>query len=380
MPDNSTTNSLGPRTDRPTARPKPSFSRRFATASRAWARSTFSRESLVSSFKTFLWVAVLTPLIWIYAEREQLATQPNVQIKVQPHNADPSRVVTFGEMGGNSTITVSADLSGPHGRLEQVQKQLEAAGTVQIEVGSSLDAGPHRISTRSIGNDLLFVTNGVTVTNFVPSEVTVYIDPIETRELPVQAPNEIRNSIAKISFEPKNVRVSAPASFFRKNPGLFPRAELQSADSPGSHEESVSVAPSIPDPHLTISPPAVIARYDVRKKDVIVTILSMPVWATYPPAEAWKTYYADFPATIQNIRVIGPEETLQRMLNDSTFQPKPHASFDVVSADPPIDITHPDQGGPYTAKLHFELPPGVQLVAENKEPMIEFTIKARPKE
>src|SRR5438067_1295724 len=115
MADNSSTTPIGPGPGRPVPRPKPSFARQCASAGRAWARSTFSRESLISSFKTFLWVAVLTPLIWIYAEREQLATLPSVQIKVQPHNADPSRVVTFGETGGNLNISVGADLAGPHG-------------------------------------------------------------------------------------------------------------------------------------------------------------------------------------------------------------------------------------------------------------------------
>src|SRR5688572_16294126 len=45
----------------------------WASATRRWARDTFSREQIISSLKSLAWVAPLTVLIWIYAEREQLA-------------------------------------------------------------------------------------------------------------------------------------------------------------------------------------------------------------------------------------------------------------------------------------------------------------------
>ena len=48
---------------------------------------------LIDGLKTFLWVAPLTVLIWIYAEREQIATLPDVPVAIEVRSAATDRVV-----------------------------------------------------------------------------------------------------------------------------------------------------------------------------------------------------------------------------------------------------------------------------------------------
>src|SRR5688500_16422200 len=50
---------------------RPGLLRRTGTATRRWARDTFNREQIVAGLKQLAWVAPLTMLIWLYAERAQ---------------------------------------------------------------------------------------------------------------------------------------------------------------------------------------------------------------------------------------------------------------------------------------------------------------------
>src|SRR3954467_3445784 len=58
-------------------------------------RERFSRENVMNSLRTLAWVVPLTILIWIYAEREQLATEPVVIIPIDVKTTAPNRVVTL---------------------------------------------------------------------------------------------------------------------------------------------------------------------------------------------------------------------------------------------------------------------------------------------
>src|SRR4051812_30244783 len=80
-----------------------------------WLRRTATLENLFATLRTLAWVAPLTILIWIYAEREQVATR-EVTIPISVHSSDPSRVATL-LMSGQG---VTAHLVGPRGQVDQV--------------------------------------------------------------------------------------------------------------------------------------------------------------------------------------------------------------------------------------------------------------------
>src|SRR5688572_18150053 len=82
-----------------------SLARRGAALVRRWARDTFSREQLLSSLKALAWVAPLTLLIWIYAEREQQVPGTS-RIKIVVKSADETQVA---RIVGDDTITRSEE-------------------------------------------------------------------------------------------------------------------------------------------------------------------------------------------------------------------------------------------------------------------------------
>src|SRR4051794_8615574 len=62
---------------------------------RSWARRALARDRVVGSLRTLLWVAPLTLLIWVYAEREQTASVANVKVGIDVTSTDPGTLVTL---------------------------------------------------------------------------------------------------------------------------------------------------------------------------------------------------------------------------------------------------------------------------------------------
>src|SRR5215211_3341785 len=85
--------------------PRPSSPLPYASAARSWRddvsaewsrfASGFTRENVVSNLKTLAWVIPLTLLIWIYAEREQVAPAKDVAVPFELQSVDTDRVVSL---------------------------------------------------------------------------------------------------------------------------------------------------------------------------------------------------------------------------------------------------------------------------------------------
>src|SRR5947209_1061870 len=88
-------------------RPKRSFTWRALRAIRSRLGAAFSREGLLSGVKTLAWVVPMTVVIWVYAEREQIARQ-TVLFRVEAKNSSPDRqvveLISRGPEGRNFTV------------------------------------------------------------------------------------------------------------------------------------------------------------------------------------------------------------------------------------------------------------------------------------
>src|SRR5688572_6820727 len=101
--------------------PRPTRIHRGMAATRRWARDTFSREQFVAALKQLAWVAPLTLLIWVYAERAQQTTVADVRFAVEVQSNNPHAYVQLLEP---SDGYASADLTGPRSQLEKLRRDL----------------------------------------------------------------------------------------------------------------------------------------------------------------------------------------------------------------------------------------------------------------
>jgi hypothetical protein len=358
-------------------------SRRYSGSGGRWQkfRRAFTRQSIYSAFKTLLWAAPLTVMIWIYAERDGVDTVKGYNLVIGLRNNDLAHRVLRLQSPQDSRIRV--DLTGPRALMESMQKKLSNATEplVRVDVDSNLPPGPHSISIASIGNDSLFVENGITVGNPDPPEITVDVDQLDQIDLDVQAPASA-NLAAPPAFEPRKVRVRIPHSLLVGNRKYTAVAQLDTfpdIKTPGTHDLAnvpvVIVGPlgaAVSDPAVTVTPTFVSAKIEVKNSDETYTIPSVPVWPLYPPGEKYDAKLGDPTSggVLPMVKVVGPHDQIEA-LKSSDYSPRPFAWFVVNPSDQQTDTD-------YHASLQlWGLPEGVHVSSDDQRTTISYKLVDR---
>lgn len=344
---------------------------------RSWARNTFSRESLLSSLRALVWVVPLTMLIWVWAEREQVATQSNFGFTVDVHSTDPGRIATLKSPAGG---IMHADLKGPQGRIDEVKKWLES-GQVLIDIDRNFTPGDHQISADVLNKQPRVVQAGVNIFNCTPNDLLVYVDALEERDnVKVSATREdLKKLAAPPVFTPDRIKITGPHSVLKeaedrarsRGQELVAFADLgqfQEMNQEGKHSlSSVPVKLDIPD--VRLSPITVSAQIEVRQSDVEYTLDVVAVFASYPATDKADKYKAVYPATITNVKVVGPPQEIDRLKQQG--QTEGYKAIFLISGD---DLSMPT--GNHEAKVKILLPPGIKT--KDADPTITYTLALRP--
>jgi len=338
----------------PRAGERRSMVRRTASVGRRWARDTFSREQLVSNLKSIAWVIPLTILIWVYAERAQ-QDDGEATVTIEVKSADPTWVARLA-----SSRSITTSFKGPKARVDQAAKQFDPrSGSVQVFVEGDRPPGVYEIDVRQqIQKDPRFYDNGITVTACEPPVVTVEVDLLVEEDLEVRPHPELAQRLNRFSFEPKKVKVSAPAKLLAqakaKGP-LFARVDLSGypeVNTPGTHgplRAPVNV-PFLPD--VRVWPENVNATLDVKPADAQFRIDSLPVNKVVV-GDVEETHRIVYQTKfIPNVVVYGPADKIKQ-LEAGTVTPKPEARFRVT----PLDAG----AGKINRELEYVLPEGIRL-------------------
>ena len=364
------------------ARPRRSFSQRFRAGFRAWARDTFSREQLMSSVKSLMWVVPLTILIWVYAEREQTATQ-TVDIRVQARSGSADRLVQFvGDARNPDVVIIQAKISGPQAGVDQVKEKLQSGSPMQIDIDPNTPLGRGALPASILSNQPLFVQNGLTLSDMAPTRIDLDVDSIDHLVLPVQAPPSLSNLVGLPAFDPPRISVSGPHRLFeeaRKQGKLVAQAVLENYTEPGV-KEIPSVLVTVPavsgDPHVNISPTTVAAKFTIARSEVAGVVQSMPVWPIYPPVPVWDKYKAEYDLNLTGVQVTGPPDVIAD-INKPEREVKPKAYVDLSTAVPPVGAD-PIVGSTHTARLRFDTgDPAVKVSPNDPHKTITVTIVER---
>ena len=341
--------------------------RRGVSLVRRWGRDTFNRDSFLSSLRALLWVAPLTLLIWIYAEREQQETDlARFQIVVQ--SADPTQVATFVNLNDQN---VNAPVKGPRVRLKEALEKLDprtGTGPVQVVIDGNRRPGQYEVDILAqIQKDDRLNRSGITVQDCNPRHVQVSVDALQEVELEVRADPTVRFGSTPPAFDPPRVKITAPASVLKNPKGeLYAKANLPPL-SPGPHSlKSVQLTvEGLGEVKVPIRPPTVSATVDVGQADESYLISSLPVFPIV--AADLRNYTLKHDPTVANVRVWGPPDKI-RQLEAGTLTPPPEARFKVRDAD----VTA-KRG---TAELEYIFPDGIRR-GEEAPKAIPFEIVPR---
>lgn len=362
------------------------FAIRFRRAVRRCPRNTFNREQLVQSAKSLAWVAPLSILIWVYAERQQIRPAAKHVIPFEIKTNDPRVVVTVLSPPPPES-SIQADLQGPQSLLEQIVRQMDISSgghPVVITLPDTLTTSQaigkeHLINASRIRESDMFRNSGLTISNETPPTLRVHVDKLEDVEVEVLPPAGMENFVSPPQFTPRRVKLTLPRTLLDKNfpPGQPPTvtaelAQFSQIRTPGAKTlQDVPLSLPVPlrnQPNVTLSVDRVAAAVDVQNAERLLKIPSLPIWPLYPPGVQGKyVVKTEGEPTIFNVEVTGPRELIDQIENN-TIEPKPKAILEVEREDLP--------NRSITRKLTLALPQGVKA---NREYQATFMlVEAEP--
>jgi hypothetical protein len=247
-----------------------SYYARIAAAEGRRLQRSMTRANFNAFLKTMAWVAPLTILIWVYAEREGTATQPDVEIHVGVEQM-PNRVLTVLYPPDKGFVL---ELSGPRTRIEHVNDMINRNFTIKPILAEDT---PTPFSTQVpvtslIGNITEFKNEGISVIRCVPEYMTVSVDTLVQKELPVRLGAGATN-IVQATFNPPTIKVSGASEAMKKLPMVDGQpavivdvANLPSAHTPGQHADQTVAL--VPVDGVSFSNDNVLATFNVEEQDV----------------------------------------------------------------------------------------------------------------
>lgn len=339
------------------------------------ARHLPTSDGFVDFLKTLIWVAPLTLLIWVYAEREQNVTQAGIIVPIEVRTSDPSRIVT---LRGPADKNIVLELSGPRAKLDHIRDLLKpnpkGGAPLVIDIDPQIGAGENKPLTISqINDNAIFKSNGITVKSAQPPYLVVDIDTYEEREIPVAAPPEVAGLLSdQTRFSPDTVKVRAPKALFESQPKqpVFVYADLAKREELKTTTGQLKLE-SVPvywgsgsgRENVHLSPATVTANLDIKQRDIEYTIPSVAI-TKETPLGFEENSTVKYEQTISNVVVTGPREQIELLKKD----------FKVKAV---LEITNFDKGVKNLKRpLQFKLPPGVSLTTDSlKRANWEFSVE-----
>lgn len=331
---------------------------------------------LTQGIKTFLWVAPLTILLWVYAEQEKLDRPKDVPARIDVRGSSSDRIVTL-----LSSRDISLDLEGPNAGVEQVSSALRDGRPLEVIVNEQPPFEGDISITERLNNTDLFTRNAVSVKRASPVRVRVEARVHQDVPLIVKADQK---HIAKI-VDPATVSIDGPDSVVRD------KRIVAIGDLSGlANKDVVDGAAELPvglfigdgnsfsplTNSLVLFPRTVRAKIETPK----VTIVKKTLTKSIPiVVEAPAVYLAPLSSTdesyrlkldkvnLPNITVSGPPEAVEQLIGATSK----------FSAAVILRLTTENfhTAGQQEAKLNpdtdFIMPPGVKVV---DAPRISFTI------
>ena len=350
---------------------------------RSWASATFTREQFVAGVKSLAWVAPLTVLIWIYAEREQLYTVPSVTVPIEVVHSDSSRVVTVLDPSDSHLLVT---LRGPRGEVEAVQEEFRDRPTpVPIELERDVDTGEITIRAERVGMDRRFAARGVTVSNSQPGTLRVRVDTLVDQEVEVRPRFELPPGY-QVKFVPPTVKVRLPHPLVGPamvEETLYPRVELSSkhpdvveAQNTGKTSVTIKNLPltlAIRNKHARLTEVTSVTAEVSFKAQAERILPFVTVWPA-SPKEVTDKYVFEHQQTFTGVAVVGPEDQLNTLMDPA----KPLLAHFWVSRDDALDALGRGELGK-TVPLHFNFPPGVTVKRGPNDPPLTITYKVKPR-
>ncbi|HEV8379188.1 MAG TPA: CdaR family protein [Tepidisphaeraceae bacterium] len=352
----------------PTATPK---AEKRPTFSAAGKPTHVEQHGRAGALKTFLWVAPLTALIWIYAEREQISSAPDVRVQIKLVSKSSDRIITVVKP---TERMVSLDIQGPRASVNELREVLAKAPLeiyITPEVGYKGDISLAEPITKSD----LFKTYAVTVSAARPP-VEIKVEAKAARRIPVKRlPKD--TFVTSVTFEPESVVVEGPKDTLEaiKPENLVAYADLSDFASkpPGSYVQDVTISLGSPTyvEGVTMKE-SVRAKVEISKTAPYTIAIPIVLQINGRVVSDDKFKISTTQDTLGGVEVVGPLDKIE-LLKQRNFPAAVIVDMtDARNFDFATITTSAEK--PYTLKPeNYRMPPGVTVNNPTRDITIAIT-------
>lgn len=174
---------------------------------------SFSRRRWLQGARTFVWVALVTLLVWVYADMEHTG-QEEFKAVIHLTTGKLSNLALLSDPG----VRLSFELRGNRKMLDRFKRQLSAKGGVlEYDVSNDYGPGRHAVDVAEIlERAALLEQQGLTLLSMSQPTVDVSLDKLVTRKVKVSFTHTGAKLVAQAVVSPPEVAVRAAAATWKR--------------------------------------------------------------------------------------------------------------------------------------------------------------------
>lgn len=326
-------------------------------------------SSWYEKIETWFFVTIITALIWLYAEGQNVRPQDlNVAVKMV---AAPGQDLLISPTG---PLTVRVTVRCSQSQLNNLRDELR--GPIDLELTASEDQPVVDVDLRErLSRAAQFANLGVPVTQVDPARVPVTVEEMVARpvEVKVSPPDGVELA-GGVSVDPARAVVRLPERYAEGISGRAVTAELDGralagmeVDVPHSLTVPLTLPPGVPPTRATIDPAAVRVTFTIRKQTESYTLTNVPVMYTISPilTRRFDVTVAPEHLFVRDVKVSGPGDQIER-LRSGDFRVTAELRLSADDLEKGIESVQP----------FIDLPAGVRL--ETPIQRVPITVRPRP--
>lgn len=324
--------------------------------------------------QTYIFVTIITVLIWLYAEGSTLQKRPlHREIEfVAPTGLelliDPAR----------PQQTVKLVVRGPIGQLDELERSLgERRIEIEVTVGSDSDDPQEKVDMHArLSAYLADVAPGVTLIDVTPTELSIRVERYVTRKLPIVLDVEGDVQVEQREIDPVEAEVRMPASLLAKLGedakvrALLTKAVLGKSEMGRERNAPVRLEPPLAqESGVTVVPRTANVTFKITQTIDSHTLTTIILKIT-KPLLAEGRYVVDVldgeegSSPVREIEIEGPTEIIEKI---KTGQENVEAELD-LTLDELVKATEKEKRKVVT----FRSPPGVTVLTS--PPSIRYKV------
>lgn len=283
------------------------------------------KESVVmwQKMQTYIFVTIITVLIWLYAEGSTLQKRPlHREIEfVAPTGLD----LLIDPKRPQETVTLT--VRGPIGQLDELERRL---GERRIEIEVTVDSGSDNPQQKMdlygrLSAYLAGVAPGVTLIDVTPTELSVRVERYATRKLPILVVAEGDVKFEQTGIDPIEATVRMPASLLvrlgedAKVLALLTKAVLDQSQMDKERTAPVRLkAPLAEENGVTVDPRNASVTFKITQTTKSLTLPIIPLWINKPMSAEGGYIVVDLDgekdsSSVRDIQIKGPTEIIDRI-------------------------------------------------------------------